>query len=64
MQIYTLAKKSFAVLKLRLTLSKTSDNRKTICHLNLVGRPNQDLCIIKGENLCVTGPYETVCNYP
>ncbi len=28
----------------------------------LVGRPNQDLGIIKGENLCVTGPNETMCN--
>ena len=30
---------------------------------HLVGRPNQDLCIIKGENLCVTGPNETMCNF-
>ncbi len=29
----------------------------------LVGRPNQDFCIIKGENLCVTGPSETMCNF-
>ncbi len=29
----------------------------------IVGRPNQDLCIIKGENLCVTGPNETMCNF-
>ncbi len=28
----------------------------------IVGRPNQDLGIIKGENLCITGPNDTMCN--
>ncbi len=26
----------------------------------IVGRPDSILSIIKGENLCVTGPYETI----
>ncbi len=29
-------------------------------HINIVGEPNLKNCIIKGDNLCVVGPYETM----
>ena len=45
--------KNFQMIKIRLF---SIPAHKNLIQYHIVGRPNQDLSIIKGENLCVMGP--------